>query len=69
MATGPGKYDDMVSMVRQQIGMTDSGGVVLIVVGGERGPGFSCQADLQTTLLLPDLLELVAKQMRKDIAG
>lgn len=69
MALGPGKYDDMVSLVRQQIGMTDSGGVALIVIGGERGPGFSCQADLQTTLLLPDLLEDMAKQIRKDIVG
>lgn len=69
MALGPGKYDDMVSLVRQQIGMTDSGGVALIVIGGERGPGFSIQADLQTTLLLPDLLETMAKQIRKDIVG
>lgn len=68
MAFGPGKYDDLCTYVRQKAGIDDEsgGGVLLIVVGGNKGPGFSCQADLGTMLQLPDLLELTAKQMRAD---
>lgn len=72
MTFGPGKYDDICTMVRQQIGLTeesDGGCVVLIVIGGNRGPGFSVQADLESTLLLPDMLEDVARQIRKDVMG
>jgi hypothetical protein len=35
------------------------------VFGGNKGSGFSCQADLPTTLALPDVLEQVAKQIRE----
>jgi hypothetical protein len=54
-------------MVRRQVGMTDvsGGGVIVIVVGGSKGNGFSCQADLETTLALPDMLEGVARQIRE----
>ena len=38
----------------------------LFGMAGKRGPGFSCQADLETTLALPDLLERLAQQIRKD---
>lgn len=64
---GPGKYDDLCSLVRERagIGDHDGGGVIVIVLGGHHGNGFSCQADLATTLLLPDLLEQVARQMRQ----
>ena len=63
MPVGPGKYNDVCSMVRRQVGMTDvSGGGV---VGGSKGNGFSCQADLETTLALPDMLESVARQIRE----
>lgn len=72
MAIGPGKYDDACSRVREEVGLSegDGGGVVLIVIGGHRGSGFSCQADLATTLALPDILENMAKQIRSSgIAG
>lgn len=74
MAFGPGKYDDLCTYVRGQIGLTefgdpDGGGVALIIIGGNRGPGFSVQADFETTMLLPDLLEEMARQIRKDVAG
>lgn len=71
MTMGPGKYDDLCSYVREQAGMTeDTGGaVVVIVIGGNRGQGFACQADLETAMQLPDMLEQVAKQIRADIAG
>lgn len=70
MALGPGKYDDLCSYVREQVGISDQGGgVMLIVLGGNKGSGFACQADLRTTLLLPDMLEDIARQIRKDGVG
>lgn len=67
MAFGPGKYDDLCTDVRLK---THAHGVLLIVLGGDKGTGFSCQATAATTLALPDLLEDVARQIRQDgIAG
>jgi hypothetical protein len=73
MAIGPGKYDDVCAKVRQAVGLIDnngemsrSGGVLLIVMGGDNGNGFSCQADLETTLALPDMLERVAAKIREN---
>jgi hypothetical protein len=67
MALGPGKYDELCSYVREQAGITDDGGVIVIVLGGKHGNGFSCQADIVTTLRLPDMLESIARQMREDL--
>ena len=69
MTFGPGKYDHLTTLVRKRAGVTEGGGVVLIVVGGDKGPGFSVQADFETSLMLPDILEMVAKQMRRDVVG
>jgi hypothetical protein len=65
---GPGKYDDACTRVRGEVGLADGdqGGVILIVFGGHKGNGFSCQADLRTTLALPEILESIAKQIRED---
>jgi hypothetical protein len=65
MPLGPGKYDDLATLVRERAGITEDGGVIVIVLGGNRGNGFACQADLRTTLLLPDLLEDMARQIRE----
>lgn len=62
MAIGPGKYDAVCRLVRNETG----GDVVVIVIGGRLGNGFSCQASLATTLALPGLLEEMARQIRKD---
>jgi hypothetical protein len=71
MALGPGKYDDLCSYVRRQVGITDDsgGGAIVIVLGGNRGNGFACQADITTTLALPDLLEEIARQIRRGGIG
>jgi hypothetical protein len=70
MPLGPGKYDDVCTMVTKQVGIgAQGGGVIMIVMGGNKGSGFSCQADLRTTLLLPDLLEDIAAQIRADTAS
>jgi hypothetical protein len=68
MAFGPGKYDDVATRVREDVGLVDgdAGGVIVIVIGGHLGAGFSCQADLETTLALPDMLESIARQIRAE---
>ena len=60
MPLGPGKYDDACSAARDKTG----GSVLLIVVRGAKGSGFSCQADLETLLSLPDILEGIARELR-----
>jgi hypothetical protein len=61
---GPGKYDWICTMVRQE---ADADGAIVIVLGGRDGMGFSVQADLPTQLKLPELLEEVARHMRADL--
>ena len=63
MAIGPGKYDDLCTYVREK---TQASGVLVVVINGNKGEGFSCQADLKTMLIVPDILETIAKQLRKD---
>jgi hypothetical protein len=68
MAIGPGKYDDLCTYVAEQAGTIVTGGVaIVIIVGGNRGSGFSTQADLKTMSIVPDLLEAVAAQIRADM--
>ena len=61
---GPGKYDKFATDIRQAV---SAAGVVLIVLDGNQGFGFSCQADLASTLKLPDMLEHIARQIREDM--
>jgi hypothetical protein len=68
MTFGPGKYDDLCTYVAEQTGITvNGGGVLLIVLGGNKGNGFACQCDLLTMMTLPDILEATAKQIRADM--
>jgi hypothetical protein len=69
MTEGPGKYDDLCTLVRERAGVTDEGGAVVIIIGGRLGPGFSVQASFEATLALPDILEAVARQIRRGVAG
>jgi hypothetical protein len=64
MTMGPGKYDDLATVVQAQ---TQARGVILIVIGGNRGEGFSCQATLEVTLALPAMLRNIADQMEADV--
>jgi hypothetical protein len=62
MPAGPGKYDDLCTLVREQ---AEAPAALIIIIGGNRGTGFSCQ----TTLPPPDiakLLEEVAATIRRD---
>lgn len=63
MAIGAGKYDDWCTQVREG---TKATGVVLIVLNGEHGSGFSVQGPLDVQLVLSDLLEHVVQQLRQD---
>jgi len=58
----PGKYDDVCEVARELVGVTPDtgGGVLLIVIGGNKGGGFSVQADLLTVLTIPKLLRNIA---------
>lgn len=63
MALGPGKFDDLATLVREQAG---ADGVVVIVLGSPAGSGFSVQASPEVTASLPELLRYVADQLEQD---
>ena len=64
MPLGPGKYDDLCSHVRAE---AKARGVAVIVLGGDKGNGFSVQGDAVDTLMLPDLLEVMAAEIRASL--
>ena len=67
MTMGPGKHDHLCTYVREQIGLGEIGGVLLIVISPDKEQsGFACQADLRTTMGLPEILESIAAQIRED---
>lgn len=57
MAIGPGKYDDLTTDVRIR---TKAAGVLLVIIDGDQGSGFSAQLTPALTLRLPELLRRVA---------
>jgi hypothetical protein len=65
MAFGPGRYDAEATTLRET---TDARAVVVIVLTGKRGDGFSVQTDDPTLLLrLPALLRNVAASIERDV--
>jgi hypothetical protein len=65
MPDGPGKYDTIATMAREL-----SGGhtVVVLVLGGSRGEGFSVQTrDPMMARALPGLLRSIANDIERDI--
>jgi len=64
MTIGPGKYDDLCTMVRER---AKADGAIVIIINGERGVGFSCQGDVRAMSVLPEMLESIARQIRSDI--
>ena len=61
MATGPGKYDDLATLCRKR---ADAACVIVIVMGGTKGDGFSVQTiDPAIALRLPRLLRIVADEI------
>lgn len=67
MTVGPGKYDDLCTMVREK---ANADWAIVLIGGGDRGNGFSCQtSDLAVMVSLPDMLESIARQIRRDSQG
>jgi hypothetical protein len=64
MAIGPGKYDkECVSVLLR----TGAEAVVLCVLRGKEGSGFSCNArGIEIQQRLPELLRLIADEIEKD---
>jgi predicted ATPase with chaperone activity len=64
---GPGKYDEAATAAREATG---AAGVILIVVGGKLGSGFSvqCYDKLLPPAVLAQMLESVAAEIRSGAA-
>lgn len=60
MSLGSGKYDDLATLVRER---SRAQSVVVIVIDGERGSGFSVQSWGDITAQLPFLLRDVADKI------
>lgn len=60
MSLGSGKYDDLATLVRER---SRAQSVVVIVIDGERGSGFSVQSWGDITAHLPLLLRDVADKI------
>lgn len=61
---GAGKYDRITTEVRER---TDAEGVVLIVLGGVKGNGFSVQMTRPEHMsALADVLEQAAREIRRE---
>jgi hypothetical protein len=65
MPVGPGKYDDLASIVLQQAA---ADGVIVIVIGGAAGGGCSIQATPEIIAGLPRLLRTFAASIERDMA-
>lgn len=68
MPNGPGKYDQQCVTAMMQ---TESAAVVLVVLGGNEGSGFSVNVDparvdaVDLISKLPDMLREVARQIEE----
>jgi hypothetical protein len=60
MALGPGKYDALCTVARET---AKAEGVVLIVLKGKFGSGFSVQADVELLAGLPEFLRNAADEI------
>ena len=61
MPMEPGIYDAECTQVREA---THAVGVLLVVVGGQRGTGFSLQGAPEVITVMPDVLERTARELR-----
>lgn len=64
MALGGGKYDKECTEVRDK---TRADGVVLMVLNGSLGSGFSAQLNLADMMRVPSLLREVADSIEQDM--
>ncbi len=64
MTIGKGKYDSTLSCALEVVGGQRG---AFIVLDGKHGPGFAVQGCMDTMKKLPELLEHIAKEIRKDL--
>lgn len=62
MPQGPGKYDEILTEAREK---AEAFGAILIVLGGNKGNGFSVQARKDITGDLPVILREIANEIEK----
>ncbi len=58
MPFGPGKYDDLATVAREDAEAT---GVLLLILGGEMGSGFSVQIPPELVPKVPEMLRDMAR--------
>lgn len=66
MALGPGKYDDLATHVRKR---AKARAVIVIIMGGDQGSGFSVQTEAGLVLPLPALLRKLADDIEQDTSA
>ena len=64
--TGPGKYDDLCAEVRKKAGAKVC---LLIIIGGNKGSGFSAQMPAFAAEDVPAILRDVAGQIEREKKG
>jgi len=63
---GPGKYDAECTKIQEE---QRAAGVLLIVLNGQRGSGFSVAATLDVIASIPEILRDTADQIENDVAS
>lgn len=61
MPTGPGRYDDVTTLVRE---ITGAACVLVVVVGGSRGDGFDAQVDTSRVPSVRAVLQVQLEALR-----
>lgn len=64
MAIGPGKYDQESSDIQAAY---QAAGVIVMVMGGTKGEGFSVTGTLPFTFAIPKILRSIADQIEADV--
>lgn len=62
---GPGKYDELCTLVREKAGARAA---IVIVVDGDKGTGFSAQGTEVVVTKLPAVLRILADKIEADAA-
>lgn len=62
MPAGPGKYDDVVTKMREE---TQAKVAIAIIIEGNKGSGFSVQAEENVGPYLPNMLRSIASEIER----
>lgn len=63
---GKGKYDSEATELRKRV---KADAIIVIIINGEKGHGFSCQLPLEIAPKMPLVLRMVADQIEADVKG